>query len=61
MNQWPAKSPNITPCDLFLPAYIKESVHQTPVVNTKDLKNRNAAAIASVDVDMLQHTWLELE
>lgn len=46
---------------LFLPAHKTESVHQTPVVNTKDFKNRYVAAVASVDVDMLQHTWLQLE
>ena len=46
---------------LFLPAHKTESVHQTPVVNTKDFKNRYVAAIASVDVDMPQHTWLELD
>jgi hypothetical protein len=31
------------------------------VADIKDLKDRIAAAIATVDVDMLQRTWMELE
>jgi hypothetical protein len=31
------------------------------VANINDLKNRIEAAIATVHVDMLQHTWMELK
>jgi hypothetical protein len=36
-------------------------VYQTPVADINDLKDGIKAAIATVDVDMLQHTWMELE
>jgi hypothetical protein len=36
-------------------------VYHTVVANINDLKNRIQAAIATVDVDLLQHTWMEFE
>jgi hypothetical protein len=53
---WPARSPNITPCDFCLWGYVKACV-----ADINDLKDRIKAAIATVDVDMLQRTWMELE
>jgi hypothetical protein len=58
---WPVRSPDITPCDFFLWGYVKGCVYQTLVANINDLKDRIKAAIATVDVDMLQRTWMELE
>jgi hypothetical protein len=54
---WPAKSPGITPCDFFLWGYVKDGVYRTPVADINDLKDRIKAAVATVDVDMLQRTW----
>jgi hypothetical protein len=36
-------------------------VYRTPVTYTNDLKDRIKAAIATVDIEMLQRTWMELE
>jgi hypothetical protein len=47
--------------DFFLCGYIKDCVCQTPVANINDLKTGIQVAIATVDVDMLQCTWMELE
>jgi hypothetical protein len=63
MNQSPAKSPHFTPhhtCDYFLPAHKTESANQILWPTPKILRTE-IAVIASVDVDMLQHTRLELE
>jgi hypothetical protein len=36
-------------------------VYPTVVANINNLKNRIEAAIAAVDIAMMQHMWLELE
>jgi hypothetical protein len=58
---WPARSPDITPCDFFLWGYAKDCVYRNLVADNNDLKNRIKAAVATVDVDMLQRTWMEPE
>jgi hypothetical protein len=58
---WPARSPDITPCNFFLWGYVKDCVYRNPVADINDSKERIKAAIATVDVDMLQRTWMELE
>jgi hypothetical protein len=45
----------------FLWGYVKDYVYRNPVANMNDFKDRIKAAIASVDVDMLQRTLMELE
>jgi hypothetical protein len=55
-----AKSPNVTRCYFFLWSYVKDCVYQIPVVVINDLKNKTAAAVATVNVDMLQHAWMGL-
>lgn len=57
---WSAVSPDITRCDLFLRGYVKDCV-PTPMADMTDLKDRIAAAIPTVGVDMLQRTWMELK
>ncbi|KDR16703.1 hypothetical protein L798_09097 [Zootermopsis nevadensis] len=47
---------------IFPMGYVKQkTVYRTPVADINDLKDRTAAAIATVDFDMLQRTWMELE
>lgn len=35
-------------------------MYRNPVADINDLEDRIAAAVATVDADMLQHTWIEL-
>jgi hypothetical protein len=56
---WPARSPDITPCYFFL-WEIRKRVYRNPVAYIIDLKDRIATDIATVDVDLLQRTWMEL-
>jgi hypothetical protein len=39
----------------------QKTVYRTPVADINDLKDTNATATATVDIDMLQHTWMERE
>ncbi len=49
------------PLDFFLWGYVKEIVYRTKVNNLQELKERISAAIESVQVDMLENTWREME
>ena len=51
---WPPNSPDLTPCDFFLWGFV--FVPPLPL-NLDDLKQ----AVASVDADMLQRVWDELD
>lgn len=37
---WPARSPDLTPCDFFLWGYMKQKVFKTPPENLDDLRGR---------------------
>lgn len=53
----PARSPDITPCDLFFQwGCVKDCVHRTPVADINDLKDRIAAAIATL-ICCSVHGW----
>jgi hypothetical protein len=52
--------PDITPCDFSLWGYAKDCVHRTLAPNINNF-DRISAPVAAVGVDVLQHTWLELE
>jgi hypothetical protein len=56
---WLARSLDIKLCDLFLWAYVKDSVYTTVVAIINDLKTRISAAMEIVEV--LQCTWGEIE
>lgn len=58
---WPARSPDITPCNSFLWGCVKDCTYQTPVADINDLKNRIQAAMAKVKIDTLPCAWMELE
>ena len=38
--EWPARSPDLTPCDYFLWRYLKNKVYSTPPENTGELRER---------------------
>ena len=39
-NQWPPRSPDLTPCNFFLLGYLKGKVFATPPNYLNDLRNR---------------------
>jgi hypothetical protein len=56
------RSPDITPCDLFLWGYVKDRVFvQTLPRDLADLKARIIAAVNNIDAPMLTRVWQELE
>lgn len=56
---WPARSPDLTPCDFFLWGFIKSKVYATPTSTIGELKERIKAAFSEVTVEMRQKTMLE--
>jgi hypothetical protein len=58
---WPPRSPDITPLDFFLWGYVRDIVYRTKVRNIDDLKHRIAEAIATIDAQILEKTWAEIE
>ena len=38
--EWPARSPNLTPCDFFLWGYLKSKVYVTPPENMNQSRDR---------------------
>ncbi|PSN56132.1 hypothetical protein C0J52_03356 [Blattella germanica] len=58
----PPRSPDLIPCDFFLWGFVKERVFSPPLpLNIDDFKQRIRQAVASVDADMLQRVWDELD
>jgi hypothetical protein len=59
---WPPRSPDLTPCDRFLWGYVKDKVYVPPLpIDLPELRQRIVAAVDTIDVDMLQCVWQELE
>ena len=59
---WPARSPDLTPCDYFLWGYVKDKVFVPPKpVSIPDLKNRITAAVETITPDLLKRVWQELD
>ena len=38
--EWPARSPDLTPCDFFLWGYLKQRVYNSPIADLNDLRQR---------------------
>jgi hypothetical protein len=56
------RSPDATPCDLFLWGYVNYQVYVPPVpASIPELKVRIRTAIETITVDMLQTVWNELD
>lgn len=51
---WPARSPDLNPCDFWLWGYLKDIVFSTPIANVADLKTRIAQHILNVTPDTLR-------
>ncbi|GBM20447.1 hypothetical protein AVEN_243142-1 [Araneus ventricosus] len=59
---WPPRSPDLTPCDLFIWCYGKDRMHVPPMPKTiEELKVRICNALASVTEQMLQNVWREMD
>jgi len=59
---WPPHSPDATPCDFFLWGYIKDQVY-VPLLpaSIPELKVRIRTTIETINADMLQTVWNELD
>ena len=53
-QNWPARSPDLTPADFFLWGYVKDKVFRTPVNNLTQLKRRITRAVRSVTPEMIK-------
>jgi hypothetical protein len=59
---WPPRSPDLTPCDIFHWVYVKDKVYLPPLPrDLPELQQRIVAAVDTIDVDMLQRLWQELD
>ena len=54
-NNWPPRSPDATPCHIFLWGYVKDQVYVPPLpASIPELKVRIRTAIETITADMLQ-------
>jgi len=58
---WPPRSPDITPLDFFLWAYVQDKEFSTPSPDIINLKARITDAFATITQDMLENTWKETD
>ena len=59
---WPARSPDVTPCDYFLWGYVKDKAFVPPQpASIPGLKNRITAAVEIITPDLLIRVWQELD
>ncbi|GFW51944.1 uncharacterized protein TNCV_1188751 [Trichonephila clavipes] len=58
---WPLRSPDLTPCDLYLWGFIKYCVYVRPLpADLPDIRHRIEAAVARITSDTLNKDWDEL-
>jgi hypothetical protein len=59
---WPARSPDLTPCDFLLWGYVKDHVYVPPLPrDLPELRLKIMDAVATIDVHMLESVWQELD
>jgi hypothetical protein len=55
LEEWPPRSPYITPCDFFLWGYFKDHVFVPHLPgNLQELKEHIVAAMSTINTDMVQ-------
>jgi hypothetical protein len=60
LRSWLPRSPDMTPCDIFLWGYVKERVYALPLpADLDELRNGITAAVNSVTEDTLRSVWDE--
>ena len=60
-REWPARSPDLTPCDFFLWGHVKSIVYKVKIRDIPHLKERIKMALNTITPAMLGNTWRELE
>ena len=60
-TSWPPRSPDITSLDFFLWGYVKDRVYRTPVRDVETFQSRIIDVFATVNEEMLENTWREIE
>ena len=58
---WPARSPDLLPCDFFLRGYLKSRIHATTVLSMEDLKARITTEVQRIARSMLENVWENIE
>lgn len=58
---WPARSPDLTPCDFFLWGYLKSIVYTDRPRTLNHLKDNIREAIANIPIDMLERVQRSFE
>jgi hypothetical protein len=62
LTTWPPRSPDATPCDLFVWSYVKDQVYVPPLpASIPELKVQIRTAIEPITADMLEKVWNELD
>lgn len=56
-NRWPARSPDMNPCDFFLWGYLKSLVYKPLPKTLEDLKANVAREIKNIKKEMLENTF----
>ncbi len=56
-GMWPARSPNLTPPDFFLWAYLKNSVYFNKPTTVDELKTEIEAQIHNIDENTCKHVF----
>ncbi|GBL78582.1 hypothetical protein AVEN_65178-1 [Araneus ventricosus] len=60
-QEWPPRSPDLTPMDFFLWEYLKQQVYATPPPTLRDLQRRITDACANVTPAMLHRKQREVQ
>ena len=55
-HEWPARSPDLTPCDFFLWGFLKEQVYKTNSTCVDELEISIREACLRIPVDLLHKT-----
>ncbi|GBO01718.1 hypothetical protein AVEN_3636-1 [Araneus ventricosus] len=60
-QEWPSRSPDLTPMDFFLWGYLRKQVYATPPPTLQDLQRRITDACANVTPAMLHRVQCEVQ
>ncbi|CAM1305628.1 Uncharacterised protein r2_g1547 [Pycnogonum litorale] len=52
-HEWPARSPDLTPCDFFLWGWLKEQVYSTKPTTLEELERRIREVISAIPQEFL--------
>ena len=52
-QEWPARSPDLTPCDFFLWGWLKEQVYSTKPRNLEEFKGKTREVMTSIPQEFL--------